>query len=89
MFECEAYEAVRERYWKLFVDFGDLDGSGNAVSPGGRSMADFMQQRQSRVAAFIHHCFLVRDNLEMVALLPAESSASETEYSELVEVSDD
>ena len=51
-------------------------------------MADFMQQRQSRVAAFIHHCFLVRDNLEMVALLPAESSASETEYSELVEVSD-
>ena len=37
---------------------------------------------------FIHHCFLVRDNLETIALLPGESSASETEYSELVEVSD-
>ena len=58
------------------------------MSLGGRSLADFMQQRQSRVAAFIHHCFLIRNDPEMIGFLPAESSASETEYSELVEVSD-
>lgn len=52
VFECDAYLAVREHFWKLFVDFGHWNGSGNVVSPGGRTLADFMQQRQSRVAAF-------------------------------------
>ena len=87
VFECDAYQVVRDRFWWLFVDFGGWQSP--AVSPLGRCLADFMQQRQSSVAAFIYYCLLVRnDPAKAHAVLPSDTSASETESSELVEASD-
>jgi hypothetical protein len=56
----------------------------------GRDMARFMQQSQPHVAAFIHYCFLVRDDPAMVgSILPLvfSDTESEADSSELVEVS--
>jgi hypothetical protein len=39
VFECDAYEPVWERVWRLFVDFGDWA----AADPCGRDLARFMQ----------------------------------------------
>jgi hypothetical protein len=53
-------------------------------------MARFMQQSQPHVAAFIHYCFLVRDDPAMVgSILPLvlSDTESETDSSELIEVS--
>jgi hypothetical protein len=44
VFECHAYEPIRERFWRLFVDFGDWDCP--TAAPGGRDLARFMQQSQ-------------------------------------------
>jgi hypothetical protein len=93
VFECDAYDVVREKFWRLFADFGGWQNPTGLVRPAGRSLADFMRQRQSSVAAFIHCCFLVRNVTPDMAhlLLPSESladSADETELSELVEVMD-
>jgi hypothetical protein len=51
VFECDAYECVRERYPTLFLD---------DFTPVGRSMAAFMDQDVHQVAAFIHDCLLTR-----------------------------
>jgi len=51
VFECDAYECVRERYPTLFLD---------DFTPVGRSMAAFMDQDVHQVAAFIHDCLLAR-----------------------------
>jgi hypothetical protein len=54
-------------------------------------LADFMQQRQSSVAAFIHYCFLARRDPEqaqiMLSGVDSSTSVEESELSELVEVS--
>ena len=96
VFECDAYELVRERFWCLFDEFGGWQNPSALANPSGRCLADFMRQRQSKVAAFIHSCLLVRSDPELAhLLLPSDgitSSASEvtdslsSELSELVEV---
>jgi hypothetical protein len=58
-------------------------------------LAEFMRQRQSSVAAFIHNCFLVRNDPNSAPLVlngaesPSDStsdgSTEEPELSELVE----
>ncbi|KAF6263335.1 hypothetical protein COO60DRAFT_456174 [Scenedesmus sp. NREL 46B-D3] len=74
--ECDAYQVVRDRFWRLFVDFGGWQSP--AVSPLGRCLADFLQQRQSSVAAFIYYCLLVRNDPAMAhAVLPSDTSASD------------
>jgi hypothetical protein len=88
VFECDAYRSVRERFWRLFRDFGDWDSP--VAHPSGRDLARFMQQRQPLVAAFIHYCFLARVDPERAdEIVPVDLSVSETDLdsSELVEVS--
>jgi hypothetical protein len=91
VFECDAYEAVREHFWYLFEEFGEWESPRDTVRPSGRCLAEFMQQRQSSVAAFIHYCFLARRDPEQARLLLAgvesSSSSEESELSELIEVS--
>jgi hypothetical protein len=90
VFECDAYDAVREHFWYLFEEFGEWESPRDTVRPGGRCLAEFMQQRQSSIAAFIY-CFLARRDPEQARLMltGADSSTSggESELSELVEVS--
>jgi hypothetical protein len=70
----------------LFRDFGDWDSP--VAHPSGRDLARFMQQRQPLVAAFIHYCFLARVDPERAGeIVPVDLSVSETDSSELVEVS--
>jgi hypothetical protein len=86
--ECDAYMDVRELFWRLFADVGDWISP--VDNPCGRDMARFMQQSQPHVAAFIHYCFLVRDDPVMVgSILPLvlSDTESETDSYELVEVS--
>jgi hypothetical protein len=86
VFECDAYESVREQFWYLFDEFGDWVSPRDTVRPDERCLARFMQQRQSSVAAFIHYCLLVRRDPEL--LQGVLSGAEDDELSELVEVSD-
>jgi hypothetical protein len=86
VFECDAYESVREQFWYLFDEFGDWVSPRDTVRPDERCLARFMQQRQSSVAAFIHSCLLVRRDPEL--LQGVLSGAEDYELSELVEVSD-
>jgi hypothetical protein len=51
VFECDAYESVREQFWYLFDDFGDWVSPRDTVRPDERCLARFMQQRQSRFVA--------------------------------------
>jgi hypothetical protein len=91
VFECDAYDSVREHFWYLFDEFGEWQSPRDTVRPDGRCLAAFMQQRQSSVAAFVHYCFLARRDPELVhvMLTGADSTASveESELSELIEVS--
>jgi hypothetical protein len=56
-----------------------------------RALAEFMSQRQSSVAAFIHNCFLVRNDPNSAPLVlhgaesPSDRTTEEPELSELVE----
>jgi hypothetical protein len=86
VFECDAYESVREQLWYLFDEFGDWVSPRDTVRPDERCLARFMQQRQSSVAAFIHYCLLVRRDLEL--LQGVLSGAEDSDLSELVEVFD-
>jgi hypothetical protein len=54
VFECDAYEGLRDRYHSLFSDHGYNQ------SPASRSMAAFMHQDVHQVAAFIHDCLVTR-----------------------------
>jgi hypothetical protein len=91
VFEFDAYDAVRERFWRLLVEFGDLVSPRDTVRPDGRCLARFMQQKQGSVAAFIHYCLLVRRDPGFVdgvlAGADSTSTAEHSELSELVEVS--
>jgi hypothetical protein len=91
VFECDAYDVVREHFWHLFEEFGEWESPRDTVRPDGRCLADFMQQRQSSVAAFIHYCFLARRDPEqaqiMLSGVDSSTSVEESELSELVEVS--
>jgi hypothetical protein len=75
----------------LFDDFGGWESPGDTVSPSGRALAEFMSQRQSSVAAFIHNCFLVRNDHNSAPLVlhgaesPSDRTTEEPELSELVE----
>jgi hypothetical protein len=91
VFECDAYDAVREHFWFLFEEFGEWESPRDTACPGGRCLAEFLQQRQSSIAAFIHCCFLARRDPEqarlMITVVDSSTSGDESELSELVEVS--
>jgi hypothetical protein len=91
VFECDSYDAVREHFWCLFEEFGEWERAMDTVRPDGRCLAEFMQQRQSSVAAFIHYCFLARRDPEQARLMitgvDSNTSGDESELSELVAVS--
>lgn len=61
-----------------------------AGCPGGRCAAEFMQQLQSSVAAFIHYCFLACRDPEQAWLMltgvDSSTSGDQLERAELVEV---
>jgi len=59
VFECSAYDDVRELHYPLFADFGDW--SQPVVSATGRQMAEFMNQDHLSVARFLSDCFLMRE----------------------------
>eukprot|EP00775_Hariotina_reticulata_P012453 gene12453-biopygen14342 len=62
LFECDAYNPVRQWFAPLFVCCGGLDDAGR-VNRGVLDPCDvrvFMSQHPRRVAAFIHECFAWR-----------------------------
>jgi hypothetical protein len=59
LFECDAYDSIRDRYLPLFVNYNVSQPLGQ-LSPAGRSMAAFMNQDVQQLSAFIHECFLAR-----------------------------
>lgn len=85
IFECPAYEVARQRCAVLFEPFGGWQAPA-FVSPDGSGMREFMQQDYHRVAAFIHHCWMLRttdppdDYLFGDCLVFPEQNPSDTEY---------
>ena len=77
VFECPAYDCVREKFPLLFEEF-DPD----SVSPEGRDLACFMAQDAQQIAAFIHNCFIVRS----YGALPGDTSGDSTSYTSASEL---
>ena len=77
VFECPAYDCVREKFPLLFEEF-DPD----SVSPEGRDLACFMAQDAQQIAAFIHNCFIVRS----YGALPGDTSGDSPSYTSAFEL---
>jgi hypothetical protein len=78
--------SVFERVYGVSADFDDWDHPVASLSR--RHMARFMRHSQPLVAAFVHCCFWVRENPEMVDIPPPFVFESDEYSAELVEVSD-
>jgi hypothetical protein len=77
VFECPAYDGVREKFPLLFEEFDPA-----SVSPEGRDLACFMAQNPQQVAAFVHNCFTVRS----YGAQPGATSDDNTSYTSASEL---
>lgn len=85
IFECPAYDCVRERFCSLFTNFGEWQDDGSlhcTASPTGREMARFMQQHPPVISAFIHACYVVRQDPEMAEVFLTDFCPSDSECSD-------
>lgn len=76
VFECPAYDCVREKFYSLFADYCEWqqDGSMQLIAdPTGQEMINFMRQSPNKVAAFVHACFIVRQDPEMAEAYLAQT----------------
>lgn len=73
VFECDAYETLRDKWPSLFNCPSAANQVPSDLSPVGRSMSAFMNQDVHQVAAFIHNCFLTR----ALGVNPFDVAASE------------
>eukprot|EP00775_Hariotina_reticulata_P009475 gene9475-biopygen11351 len=94
LFECDAYNPVRQWFAPLFVCCGGLDDAGR-VNRGVLDPCDvrvFMSQHPRRVAAFIHECFAWRaQEVRLPPYVPAAYMLDtfSSSVSELMVVDDD
>ena len=76
VFECPAYDCVREKFYSLFADYCEWqqDGSMQLIAdPTSQEMINFMRQSPNKVAAFVHACFIVRQDPEMAEAYLAQT----------------
>lgn len=94
LFECDAYNPVRQWFAPLFACCGGLDDAGR-VNRGVLDPCDvrvFMSQHPRRVAAFIHECFAWRaQEVRLPPYVPAAYMLDtfSSSVSELMVVDDD
>jgi len=93
VFECSAYDDVRELHSHLFDEFGGW--SQPTVRTEGRQMAAFMSQHPRAVARFLVDCFTIREVGPWYLDVDSASSASDgvasvlSDSDELVPVASD